>query len=296
MRTARNILGPVAIAVAVSMIGVSPAYAGPKLTPDKTEELRAAAREKADGSGDLAAQADVLFRSGQELGDPELMLDGARRLQTLADRERSTEIAGTALEEAATALDVIHYLMDGDNYARTRWRPVASDALPDLRDRAETIRDELTTLIEVIEEERAAAAAAAAAAAQPKEEEKKKRGPAKPGTGLIAGGAGMIVLGAGGLGLMSAGLAIGADTQKQAEGLDLPAQLDELDRLDKEGARANLFAYVGGAVAAVGIGVGLGLVIAGAKKRKGTSDSKERETAWIMLIPRATGATITGRF
>jgi hypothetical protein len=286
-----------ALAVAGALLVAAPVQAGqPGLDPDKAEELRAAARTKAGESGSAAEEADVLFRSGQELGDPVLMLDGADRLRTQADTERSKEIARTALGLVAIALDVTAY-MASEHYSRTRWRPVAPEVVSSVQTRAETLQSDLEGLIEEIEEEERAAAAAAAAAAAEGDDER-KRGPAKPGTGLVAGGAGMMVLGAGGLGLMTAGLMIGGDVQNQVEALDLslPGARDEYDQLDAKGKRANVFAIAGGVVGAVGLGVGLGLIIAGVKKRRGAEPEEGAETASIMLVPRLTGATLVGRF
>lgn len=283
--------------VAAALAWPVPASAGPrKISPEKTEELRVAARTKADAAGGLVEQADVLYRSGQDLGDPILMLDGAERLKMQADQERSTEIAHTAVEQVATALDVVSYMSDADAYGNTRWHPVAPESVSDVRSRAELLRDELSSLIDEIEAERAAALAAANK--KPEPEEKKKRGPAKPGTGLIAGGAVSLgVLGGGGIGLAAFGLAQGADTQKQAEALNLPAELDQLDELDKQGARYNTFAIVGGVVAAVGVGLGVGLIVAGVKKRRASSDSPaEEEAASVVLVPGVRGVTLVGRF
>ena len=128
----------------------------------------------------------------------------------------------------------------------------------------------------------------------PPKPEPEDEGP-KPGTGLIAGGAASIVIGLGSVGLMGAGLAIGASTQREAEALDLPAQNAELDRLDRKGANANIMAYVGGALAAVGVGVGIGLLIVGVKKRKAAGEPAE-EQASMMIVPHRIGLGLVGRF
>jgi hypothetical protein len=278
-------------------LGLAPTavLAGPRsLSPEKTDELRTAARNKAATSGGPEAEADILFKSGESLSDPILMLDSADKLRLKADQDRSTEVADVALEQVYTALDVVYFMMDTDQYKATKWHPVDKAEFAGVRDRAEILRDELKTLIEVIEEERRQAELAAMA---PPPEENKKR-EIKPGTGLIVGGAAsLVLLGGGGLALSGTGLALGSGIQKDVEALTLPQQIDEYNRLDAQGKQYNTLAIVGGVVATVGVGVGIGLVIAGVKKRKGSNSADQTEqAAHVTFIPTLRGAVVTGRF
>ena len=90
-----------------------------------------------------------------------------------------------------------------------------------------------------------------------------------------------------GIGMLTAGLVMGQSTQREAEALMLPAQLDELDTLDRKGATANAIAYAGGAVAGVGIIVGATLIAVGVERRKASPDSSAALPSW-----RSAGATL----
>jgi hypothetical protein len=276
-----------ALILGVSLAGPV-AAAPPKLAPEKAEELRGAVRTKAGGAGPAAAQVDVLFRSGQQLGDPVLILDGADMQYGIADEARSIDQARVGLEQVAIALDIVFYLAEGDHFDDTTWHPVARESLAEIQGRSEGLRTRLEDLIAEIEAE--LAAAAAAANAPPPVEPK---GP-RPGTGAIAGGSVALALGLGGVTVMALGLVRGADIQGQVEDLDLPAQLPEYERLDAQGKRANIMSWVGGAIGAVGLGVGIGLIAVGVKKRRAGGDVEAEPQ--VSLMPTLRGAVLEGRF
>ncbi len=123
-----------------------------------------------------------------------------------------------------------------------------------------------------------------------------------PGTGLIAGGSAALVVGVGGLGMMGAGFALGASAQREVESLVLPQDIDRVPELDQKGSTANVLAYVGGAVGAVGIAVGATLVVLGVKKRKAGGGTAEEDSALSRLhfggwaLNESAGLTVGGSF
>ncbi|PRQ02334.1 hypothetical protein ENSA5_24250 [Enhygromyxa salina] len=237
---------------------------------------------------------------GEELGDPELFLIGARLGRDEASSSRDADLASTAAELALIAHDIGRYLADETNYKATDWRPVTSERAAEVAAEAEAIADECVALAEEIEAERAAAAAEAERARLAELEDNNKT--RKPGTGLIAGGSVALVIGASGLGMLGAGLSMGQGLQGKAEALALPAERDRLDELDRQGANANALAYAGGAVAAVGIAVGVALVVVGVKKRKAAGPSAEAGLGSQHLLvggwlnDESAGLALQGRF
>jgi hypothetical protein len=235
---------------------------------------------------DPRAAVEALRSSGEELGDPELFLLAATRAR---DEARSSRDAALALEAESLALiaqDIGSYLADADNYDATDWRPISRDRAPELATEAGNLADQAHTLAEEIETERAAAAAAAERdrLAGQRDEPKRER---QPGTGLIIGGSVALVLGVGGVGLLGAGVAMGQARQREAEGLDLPAELARLDELDRQGATSNTLAIAGGVVAGVGVAVGVALIVVGVKKRKAAGPTMsgwfDRDSAGLAL-------------
>lgn len=112
----------------------------------------------------------------------------------------------------------------------------------------------------------------------------------------IAGGV-FAGLGVAGLVVGIAGVALGATKQKEADEKRLPAQQQELDQLDKEGARANQMGLAGFIVGGGLVAVGVALLTAGAIVRK--RENRDRE-ARIRVTPmgfhRGSGLLLQGRF
>lgn len=265
----------------------------------KRAEIEAKLAEDPEGAiEELADWAD-------ELGDPELFLLASTLAHQHASMTRDLELAAAAEELALTARDIGMYLADKRNYDATDWRPVSRERAMALALEAKTAADIAQSLIDEIEAEQAAAAAEAERARLAALEANKKRA-RRPGTGLIAGGSVALVFGAGGVGMLGAGLATGQARQREAEALaetlDLPAQLDQLEPIDRRGATANAIAYAGGAIAGVGIIVGAALIAVGVKKRKAAGPGAEAKLApgrvlvggW--LDRRGGGLAVHGRF
>lgn len=295
---------PLAIAVSLC-IGLSlvslPAAAAERLKPEDAADQRASIESGLSTDPRLAIQQLTL--EAERSGDPELFLLGARRALTQAKDNRDTEAAATAETLALTARDIGAYLSDGDNYGATQWHPVNSERAGPLSAEAALLATEAGALIDEIEAEKAAAAAEAERLRLAAlEEDDRKRKPLPPGTGLIAGGSAALVIGVGGLGMMGAGFGLGASAQREVESLLLPQDLDRVAELDQKGSTANVLAYVGGAVGAVGIAVGATLVALGIKKRKAGGGSAAEDSALSRLhvggwaLRESAGLTLGGSF
>lgn len=236
-------------------------------------------------------------RAGEEEGDPEDFLYAANLAFEQAKRARDLDLTVVAVTHASVALDIGLYLADERNYDATDWHPVTHERAAEIAVEARVLIDESERLAEVIREERAAAEAEARRAAELAAAEQTEPRERKPGTGLIAGGAVALTIGAGGLGMLGAGIAIGQARQRDAEALLLPAQMAELDELDRQGAQANAITYAGIGVATVGLAVGVALIVVGVKKRKAggpTEQTALRVGGWLERD--AGGLIVGGRF
>src|SRR5690606_25498221 len=94
------------------------------------------------------------------------------------------------------------------------WQPVAPEYVGTVITRAESLITDAEALIAAIEDEQREAAESAVTTEEP---DRRERGPAKPGTGLIAAGSAALVVGLGGAGLGVAGLARGSKAQSEVE-------------------------------------------------------------------------------
>jgi hypothetical protein len=261
------------------------------LSPEQAEQRRGEVLAEAGSLGPAQA-VEMLRREAEEQGDPELFLSASERLREHAEAEADEDLALDAAALAEVAHDIALYLADERRYGATDWRPVTREHAWELVDRAKQAAEDARELAATIVREREAAAAAAALAEEPSDEPRER----KPGTGLIAGGAAMLTIGVGGVAMIGAGLAMGSARQREAEALDLPAEQARLDELDREGARANMIAYIGIAVAGVGLATGIALIVVGAKKRK----AEPNESASLRAAPwfgrDAAGLSLGGRF
>lgn len=112
----------------------------------------------------------------------------------------------------------------------------------------------------------------------------------------IAGG---VFAGLGVVGLLVgvAGVALGAKKQAEADAKRLPAQQQELEQLDKEGARANQMGLAGFVVGGGLVAVGVALFAAGAVvKRRENRGREARIRVTPMGFHRGSGVLLQGRF
>ncbi len=258
----------VGLALSVALATATPtrsawALGDDEITPESANSARFGVEQEGKQLVDRGAYeqaAELYWREGVRLKDPVLILDSAEALRDQAAAERSIDAARSAIDRAAPALDMLYFLRDGAT--SSAWQPIAPEYVDTVLTRAQTLVRDAEALIREIEAEQAAAERAAAAPV----EDKKRRGPAKPGTGLIAGGSAALIIGLGGAGLGIAGLAIGAQAQAQVE--DPLVYEPEHSEAEVRGQNANVLAGVGLALAGVGVGVGVALIAVGVKKRK----------------------------
>lgn len=109
---------------------------------------------------------------------------------------------------------------------------------------------------------------------------------------VIAGGT-FTGLGVVGLAIGIAGATIGAMKQREADGKMLPAEQRELERLDREGARANQMSIGGFAAGAGLLLVGSTLLAVGLVARKRARADRHVQ---LQLAPSASGLRLQGRF
>jgi hypothetical protein len=272
--------------------GLTPAQAEPK-----REAIRAAVADdvKAEKWGDAA---DTTEKNAAQLGDPLSFRDAAQHRLAQARADRDVDAANAAIETARITLDILHYYdAVASGAVESEWQPIEPSSASSMISEVEAIVEEAEELIEEIEAEAAAGDGAATAAPAGKTKKKRERKPAKPGTVLIALGAGFSAIGAGGLSLAVAGLVISSSKQKEVEQLTLPDDQAQVDRLDEEGSRANLLAWVGAGVAVAGLAVGVPLIVVGVMRRKKGSPGAAAQLRVAPAVSRSFGGVaLHGRF
>ena len=270
----------------------APVRAADPITPDSANSARFGVEQEGKQLADAGAHeqaAELYWSRGIELKDPVLLIDAAEAWRDQAAAERSTDAAQRAIDSLPLALDMLYYLRD--SAVSASWQPVAPEYVAAVIARAESVRRDAEALIAEIEAEREAALA-------PPEPEPEKRGPAKPGTILIAGGAAALVVGVGGLALGGAGLGIGASAQKDVE--DPLVYAAEHAAAEARGRKGNIMAGVGLAIGGVGVLAGTVLVVLGVKKRKASAGSGGDEEARTRVGPlwlgQGGGLVVSGKF
>ncbi|HLT37366.1 MAG TPA: hypothetical protein VK034_13830 [Enhygromyxa sp.] len=269
----------VGLAVSGALLLATPVHAGEgDVTPESASNARFGVEQQGkvlSDRGDFDQAAELYWREGVRLKDPVLILDSAEALRDRAAAERSIDAARSAIDRAAPALDMLYYLRDSSTSAA--WQPVAPEYVGTVITRAESLITDAEALIAAIEDEQRKAAEAALTSDDPGKT-RRERGPAKPGTGLIAAGSAVLVVGLGGAGLGVAGLALGARAQSEVE--DPLVYEPEHSAAEQRGKSANVLAGVGLALAGVGVSAGVALIVLGIKKRKQAGDG-----AAAMVVP-----------
>jgi hypothetical protein len=262
------------------------------VTPDSANAARFGIEQQGQqlgASGNHRQAAELYWRKGVELKDPVLIVDAGEAWREHARSQRSIEAAQTAIVQVQVALDMLYFLRDGAT--SSAWQPVAPEHLAVLIERAQTVVRDAQALIAEIEAEQQRALEAANAPVEPPP----KRGPAKPGTGRIAGGSAALVIGLGGAGLGAAGLVLGAQAQAEVE--DPLVYPPEHSAAEARGRSANVLAGVGLGVAALGVSVGVALIASGVKKRKQAGSTTAKMLVPVPMIgPSGGGLGLAGRF
>ncbi|MCA9655542.1 MAG: hypothetical protein H6712_21095 [Myxococcales bacterium] len=268
------------------------------LTPEAAEPKREAIR--AAVSSDVTAEnwkaaADETESNAILLGDPITYQEAAEYRYNQAKADRDIDAANDAIEMARVALDIMHFYESvAADEAYSEWQPIAPAAAGSYISDAEAIIENAEELIAEIEAEREAGGDGGPA---PAVKEKRKR-EKKPGVALIAIGSAFTAIGAGGLSMVAAGTVISSQKQKEVESLVLPDDQAEVERLDEEGSKANLIAYIGAGVAVAGLAVGVPLIVVGVMKRK--KGGSPPAAAKLRVVPAMSrsfgGVTLQGRF
>lgn len=268
------------------------------LTPEAAEPKREAIRSAVEGkvsSEDWEGAADETEENAILLGDPITYQEAAEFRYQQAQADRDIAAANEAIEMATVALDILHFYEDvSAGEAVSEWQPIAPEAAGSFVSDTESIIERSEELIAEIEAEQESSDGGTAAPAAKKKRKREK----KPGIALIAIGSAFSAIGAGGLSMVAAGTVISTQKQKEVESLTLPDDQAEVDRLDEEGSRANLIAYVGAGVAVAGLAVGVPLIVVGVMKRKKAGNPPA--SAKVRVVPAVSrsfgGVALQGRF
>ncbi|PCC72665.1 hypothetical protein SAMN02745121_01780 [Nannocystis exedens] len=272
-----------------------PALAAEDVTPARAAGVRKTVQDRAKPmlSSDPGGAASLLSTEAKKTNDPLLFIDAGEAYLAEGVAERDKAALEQAIEHASIGIDIAAFQQD----------PRCDPAWQHL-DAGEYDR-ELTRGKKVIEDSEKAIADLdkPVEAPPPVEEPKKEKGTPRDGRGLIAGGSLMTVVGVGGLAMIGAGLALSSKAQKDVDALD-PSAIDfdaQFADIDKRGKTANVVAYAGIGVAAVGLGVGIALLALGVKKRKAyRAEHGASESARVHVAPALGygygGLTLGGRF
>jgi hypothetical protein len=250
-------------------------------TPHRAAERRAAARQAV--AADLAAgeherAANTLAQAARDLADPVLFIESAEACLAGAEEAMDPTLVDVGMERARIALDMLHF----QRGSKTRWVVVETALIDSLVTRANAILQQGDDLGREI------ASLMTSAVKEADTEENRARG-------MVIAGSILTGLGVAGAAIGVTGLGLGAARQKDAEALDLdrPGAMDDLDELDQQGKRANIFAYVGGALALVGVTAGTVLIVLGKQKQR---ERAAPERASVRIAPTPTGVSLWGRF
>ena len=263
------------------------------MTPAQAASSRKPTQDRAKAllSSDPGEAADILSSDAKKSQDPVLYIDAAEAYKAAGVADRDKAAVEAAIEHASIGLDILHFQQDPrcdpqwQHVGSTEFDREISRARKVIADSEQALRD----LDKPVEE------------APPPPDDTDKKTP-RDGRGLIAAGSLLTVVGVGGLGMIGAGIALSAKAQKEVEALD-PSSLtydQDVYDLDKKGKGANVIAYAGIGVAAVGLIAGATLLALGVKKRKKyRSENPSDETA-LHVAPALgrgfAGLSLGGRF
>lgn len=268
---------PDAVSVAALVAKPKPV---PRTTPAKAESNRELARQAAASdrtAGNHAGAASTLEDAGTAFGDPLLFLEAAEVCLAGAEADGDVELAERAKRDALIALDILQFHRESD----TKWQVVDESVISVNIDRANEAIRNADAIVAQIE-------------AQQAETQEQADRSTSGGRVMVITGSALVGVGGVGVALVGTGLGLGAARQKDVEALDLnnPADQAEYDDLDEKGKRANVIAYVGAAVAAVGLAAGIALIVVGKKRQREAGSG----SASLRIVPGLGGATLVGRF
>lgn len=279
--------------ITLPLSGVPQLAAASDVTPAQAASSRKPTQDRAKAllSSDPGEAADILSSDAKKSQDPVLYIDAAEAYKAAGVADRDKAAVEAAIEHASIGLDILHFQQDPrcdpqwQHVGSTEFDREISRARKVIADSEQALRD----LDKPVEE------------APPPPDDTDKKTP-RDGRGLIAAGSLLTVVGVGGLGMIGAGIALSAKAQKEVEALD-PSSLtydQDVYDLDKKGKGANVIAYAGIGVAAVGLIAGATLLALGVKKRKKyRSENPSDETA-LHVAPALgrgfAGLSLGGRF
>jgi hypothetical protein len=282
------------VALPTATLPVTAHAASEEVTPAKASGVRKLVQDRARPmlSSDPGAAAEMLANDARKTSDPVLYIDAADAYRAEGVAERDKAALEKAIEMASIGLDIAHFQQDPR--CDPQWQHLEAGEIEREISRARQV---------IADSEQAIADLDKPVEAPPPVEEPKEKGAPKDGRGLIAGGSVATLIGVGGLGMIGAGIALGAKAQKDVEALD-PSAIDfdsQVEDLDDKGKAANIVAYAGIGVAAVGLGVGIALLALGVKKRKAyRAEHGASETARVHVAPAIGvnygGIALGGRF
>ena len=284
----------VAITLPITALPAPALAAGPDVTPAQATSARKSvqARGKQLMASDAGEAAEYLSGEAKKTHDPVLYFDAAEAYKADGAASRDKAALQTAIELASIGLDIAHFQQDPR--CDPDWQHLdAGEADREIARGKQIVEDSEKALADLDKP---------VEAPPPAEEPKERKKTPRDGRGLIAGGSLLTVVGVGGLGMIGAGLALGAGAQKDVEALD-PSDIDydsQVDELDDMGRSANLIAYVGIPVAAVGLAAGIALLAVGVKKRKKYRAEHGADETALHVAPALgrgfAGLTLGGRF
>ncbi|MFZ6180681.1 hypothetical protein [Nannocystis pusilla] len=272
-----------------------PALAAGDVTPASASGVRKTVQDRAKPmlSSDPGGAAELLRTEAKKTSDPILFIDAGEAFLAEGVAERDKAALQQAIEQASIGMDIAAFQQDPR--CDPAWQHLDAGEFDREMARGKKVVEDSEKAIADLDKP--------APAPPPKEEPKQEKGTPRDGRGLIAGGSLLTVVGVGGLAMIGAGLALSNKAQKDVDALD-PSAIDfdaQFADIDKKGKTANVVAYAGIGVAAVGLAAGIALLVLGVKKRKAyRAEHGASETARVHVAPALGygygGLSLGGRF
>jgi len=259
-----------------------------ELSADSVTAERERVQESAKSAGDPKSAAETLEQGAKQNGDPVLFLDAAQNYIAAGKADRDEGLVELGIENARIALDVLHFVRSPA--ADPSWQVVASNEVKDLIERGNDLVREGQRSLDSLES--SGDETEGTTDEEPKRKRKRRKGESRPGAGAIAGGSVLLLAGVAGVAMIGAGAAISRNRQDEVEALELGPQDEKFKELDAQGKRANMIAYIGIPLAAVGLIGGITLLALGAKRAKAGKSTSAH--AWVM--PTFGGLVVSGKF